>query len=40
VKMGKKDDEERGACVDGSGRVSGVKGLRVADMSLSPVTIK
>jgi len=40
VKMGKKDDEERGACVDGSGRVFGVKGLRVADMSLSPVTIK
>lgn len=40
VKMGKKEDENRGACADGSGRVFGVKGLRVADMSLSPATIK
>lgn len=40
VKMGKKEDEKGGACVDGSGRVFGIKGLRVADMSISPVTIK
>lgn len=37
VRMGR---EEEGACVDGGGRVFGVKGLRVADMSVSPVTIK
>jgi choline dehydrogenase-like flavoprotein len=40
VKMGKRDDENKGACVDGAGRVFGLKGLRVADMSISPVTIK
>jgi choline dehydrogenase-like flavoprotein len=40
VKMGKREDEDRGACVDGAGRVFGLKGLRVADMSVSPVTIK
>ena len=40
VKMGKRDDEEGEACVDGVGRVFGLKGLRVADMSVSPVTIK
>ena len=40
VKMGKKEDEQNGACVDGGGRVFGVGGLRVADMSVSPVTIK
>jgi len=36
VRMGR---EEEGACVDGGGRVFGVEGLRVADMSLAPVTI-
>jgi choline dehydrogenase-like flavoprotein len=40
VKMGKKEEEEHGACVDGAGRVFGVEGLRIADMSVSPVTIK
>jgi choline dehydrogenase-like flavoprotein len=38
VKMGKETEE--GACVDGEGRVYGVQGLSVADMSISPVTIK
>ncbi|KAH7088832.1 hypothetical protein FB567DRAFT_318978 [Paraphoma chrysanthemicola] len=36
VKMGKKGDE--GACVDSAGRVFGVQGLRVADMSVAPLT--
>ncbi|KAE9365780.1 GMC oxidoreductase [Stipitochalara longipes BDJ] len=37
VKMGR--GEEEGACVNDSGRVFGLQGLRVADMSVSPVTI-
>lgn len=40
VKMGKNEEEGQGACVDSVGRVFGVKGLRVADMSVSPLTIK
>jgi choline dehydrogenase-like flavoprotein len=40
VKMGKKEEEGQGACVDGAGRVFGIEALRVADMSVSPLTIK
>lgn len=36
VKMGKKGEE--GACVDKDGKVFGVKGLRVADLSVCPLT--
>lgn len=36
VKMGKKDDTN--ACVDSSFRVRGVQGLRVADLSVAPLT--
>lgn len=38
VKMGKKEDES--ACVDTSFRVYGVEGLRVADLSVCPLTTK
>ena len=38
VKMGKKGDE--GACVDSGFRVYGVEGLRVADLSVCPLTPK
>lgn len=36
VKMGKEGDEK--ACVDSSGRVFGLQGLRVADLSVCPLT--
>jgi choline dehydrogenase-like flavoprotein len=36
VKMGKQG--EKGACVDGDGKVFGVQGLRVADLSVCPLT--
>lgn len=36
VKMGK--EGEQGACVDSGGKVYGVKGLRVADLSVCPLT--
>lgn len=36
VKMGKREDE--GACVDSGFRVVGVEGLRVADLSVAPLT--
>lgn len=36
VRMGKEGD--KGACTDGNGKVFGVKGLRVADLSLCPWT--
>ena len=32
--------EEEGACVDSAGKVFGVQGLRVADMSVCPILIK
>jgi choline dehydrogenase-like flavoprotein len=38
VKMGKSDDE--GACVDTRFKVFGIDGLRVADLSVCPVTTK
>jgi choline dehydrogenase-like flavoprotein len=38
VKMGKSDD--KGACVDTSFKVFGVDGIRVADLSVCPVTTK
>jgi hypothetical protein len=37
VKMGRKDD--KGTCVDSDFKVLGIERLRVADMSVSPVTI-
>ncbi|KAH7313220.1 glucose-methanol-choline oxidoreductase [Rhexocercosporidium sp. MPI-PUGE-AT-0058] len=40
IRMGKPEDEEIGGCVDPQFRVLGVQGLRVADMSISPITIK
>jgi choline dehydrogenase-like flavoprotein len=39
AKMGRKGDEERGACVDSNFKIMGMENLRVADMSVSPVTI-
>jgi choline dehydrogenase-like flavoprotein len=36
VKMGKQDDQ--GACVDENGKVFGFQGLRVADLSVCPLT--
>jgi choline dehydrogenase-like flavoprotein len=35
VRMGKEDD---GSCVDSSGKVYGVQGLRIADLSVCPLT--
>lgn len=36
AKMGRKEDP--GACVDGNGKVYGVKGLRIGDLSIMPLT--
>lgn len=38
VKMGKLGDPD--TCVDSDGRVAGVQGLRVADMSIAPWMIR